>query len=943
MNRFLSYKNIILIKIYTFSFCCLILIPLSCLGNEYYVSTSGNNQNDGSILKPFKSINFGQTKLKAGDILYVRNGTYNERVSIYSYTGISGNTANPIIIMAYPGEKPTIDGTGLEFPEGSGLVMIWRDFVQFVGFKIINSNPTGQNGTGGSGIIGIGRNYIIKECTVQNCWQYGICALGDYGIVEDCNVSNTALSNFDGIYSQGEIWAGGITARHNSVQTYAKRIKIRNNKVYDSWGEGISIAFCDSINIEGNTIYDSYSVALYVRNSQNNLIHRNLVYSTKEMGDGSRVGIGYWNEGNDSYINRNNAFINNFIYRCKRNFYSDCTLVDLLVANNTFVNSSYFSCVQISDKLASNSAFKNNIILQEDDLSCIYLSPKAGIQFSNNLFNKSYDSDAVGNGDIIQDPKLSKFGEKTAGNLTGSYFKLLSNSPAINAGIKINSILSDFFNNSRDENPDIGAHEYTTQIPVTDIKISGFAGCNSISRDKGTLQLETQITPSVATDKLVTWSLINFTGQATINQSGIVTAISNGTVTAKATANDGSGVFGTMEITISNQLVTVKSITVSSETGSSSINANRGTIQLSATVLPSDAVNKTISWSVQNGTGKASISASGLLTAISNGTITATATANDGSGVSGSLQVNIMNQVFPTIQTAYVENANPSLITLSFDNQLATVPANISALSVKINHSTIRQVATLAVTGNKIVLGFNLPFYAGETITISYIKPASNPITSPDGGECNSFSDFTVTNKIEDTGPIFLNASIDNDSPSTLVITYNEELNNSAPGLSAFLVTVNNQPVVVTSVTISDNKVILQIEKRVIFGDIITVSYTKPSINQLRKASGGVAVSIGPQAVLNKVADIRESISKEKGIRIYPNPAVDVINIALKEATMQPEILRIFDQSGKICHEAQLGAFSTNYRIELNLKKGLYIVQLVKGKITSLTEKLIIM
>src|SRR5690606_17881156 len=52
----------------------------------------------------------------------------------------------------------------------------------------------------------------------------------------------------------------------------------------------------------------------------------------------------------------------------------------------------------------------------------------------------------------------------------------------------------------------------------------------------------------------VTWSIINTLGVASINPStGLVTAISNGTVIAKCIANDGSGVYDTQTITIINQ------------------------------------------------------------------------------------------------------------------------------------------------------------------------------------------------------------------------------------------------------------------------------------------------------------------------------------------------------------------------------------------------------
>ncbi|WP_171056540.1 S-layer homology domain-containing protein, partial [Paenibacillus sinopodophylli] len=49
------------------------------------------------------------------------------------------------------------------------------------------------------------------------------------------------------------------------------------------------------------------------------------------------------------------------------------------------------------------------------------------------------------------------------------------------------------------------------------------------------------------------WSAWNGTGSATIDESGLLTAVSDGNVTVKATAADGSGIVGTKSITISGQ------------------------------------------------------------------------------------------------------------------------------------------------------------------------------------------------------------------------------------------------------------------------------------------------------------------------------------------------------------------------------------------------------
>ena len=94
----------------------------------------------------------------------------------------------------------------------------------------------------------------------------------------------------------------------------------------------------------------------------------------------------------------------------------------------------------------------------------------------------------------------------------------------------------------------------TAIVNVTAIQVTGAGGATTIEEPGGTLQLSAAVTPPDATDKTVTWSVINGTGQAGISASGLLTAVSDGTVTARATANDGSGIFGELEITMNTEV-----------------------------------------------------------------------------------------------------------------------------------------------------------------------------------------------------------------------------------------------------------------------------------------------------------------------------------------------------------------------------------------------------
>jgi hypothetical protein len=87
----------------------------------------------------------------------------------------------------------------------------------------------------------------------------------------------------------------------------------------------------------------------------------------------------------------------------------------------------------------------------------------------------------------------------------------------------------------------------------------------------------------------------------------------------------------------------VSAIVVSGQNNDSAITQKNGTLQMLANVLPTDAENKDVTWSVNNA-GVANISATGLLTALNNGTVIVKATAKDGSSIEGSKSIVITGQ-----------------------------------------------------------------------------------------------------------------------------------------------------------------------------------------------------------------------------------------------------------------------------------------------------------
>jgi len=159
-------------------------------------------------------------------------------------------------------------------------------------------------------------------------------------------------------------------------------------------------------------------------------------------------------------------------------------------------------------------------------------------------------------------------------------------------------------------------------IPVTSVSISPTT--DSIITGN-TTQLTETVLPANATDKTGVWSSSN-TGVATVTSGGLVSGITSGSTIITFTTNDGSFT-DVSTITVNNAVVSVTSVSVSP---ASDTIITGGTTQLTETVLPANATDKTGVWSSSN-TGVATVTSGGLVSGITSGSTIITFTTNDGS------------------------------------------------------------------------------------------------------------------------------------------------------------------------------------------------------------------------------------------------------------------------------------------------------------------------
>lgn len=259
----------------------------------------------------------------------------------------------------------------------------------------------------------------------------------------------------------------------------------------------------------------------------------------------------------------------------------------------------------------------------------------------------------------------------------------------------------------------------TVKQPVTEITLSDATATMWVGATK---TLTAKVTPTTASNITVKWSSSDKT-VAIVSSTGKITAKAAGTCTITCYAADGSGTKTTCEVTVKQA---VQSIALSDESGTLWVGK---TMNLTATVNPTDATLKTLQWTSSN-TKVAAVSSTGTITAKGKGTCTITCTAADGHGATATCDITVKQQVTSidlgvkdtVMYVGGVKDLNPSVYPSN---------ANIKKLSWK---STDTSVATItsdgvltAVNDGKAQIictatdGFNTADTLNVTVTRLYI------------------------------------------------------------------------------------------------------------------------------------------------------------------------------------------------------------------------------
>lgn len=201
---------------------------------NYYVSPSGDDNNPGTSDKPFKSIQKAYNVASAGNLIYVRGGTYYP-TSMLNFTGRNGSSGNLIKIWAYPNEKPVIDLSKVAPDHG---IYIGASYIHLKGFEVTNYKQPSNGQYIATIFIENGTNNIVELCNIHHN--------GGAGIYLEKGANNNTILNCDAHHNYDPYTSGYVGGNSDGMHmcTYANTTNyIKGCRLYNNSDDGLD-CFC---------------------------------------------------------------------------------------------------------------------------------------------------------------------------------------------------------------------------------------------------------------------------------------------------------------------------------------------------------------------------------------------------------------------------------------------------------------------------------------------------------------------------------------------------------------------------------------------------------------------------------------------------------------------------------------------------------------------------
>ena len=218
-----------------------------CAATDYYVSTSGNDANEGTLAAPWRTVQKATTSIGAGDTCYIRGGSYVERVTI---SNRHGTAVLPMTFTSYPGETASIEQTLVSPPNGTSalLTISNSDFIIIRGIEFQNHKTSSTaKDLFGIYIVGGCNGVQIRNNKIHDIWQSATTAAGNaHGI----SAIGNAATAINGLIIDGNEIHHCLTGSSETVSLNGNvtNFKVTNNLIHDCNNIGIDFIGYEGMN-----------------------------------------------------------------------------------------------------------------------------------------------------------------------------------------------------------------------------------------------------------------------------------------------------------------------------------------------------------------------------------------------------------------------------------------------------------------------------------------------------------------------------------------------------------------------------------------------------------------------------------------------------------------------------------------------------------------------
>ncbi|MDD4278321.1 DUF1565 domain-containing protein [Candidatus Sumerlaeota bacterium] len=248
-------------------------------GADFYVATTGNDSNPGTLESPVATIAKGIELAADGDNVNVAAGTYDGAVVVNKAVTLLGPNANKAGFATDRAAEAIVKAAA------APAIKLDADGAKLKGFTVNDTPSTETHGTN--------TNTGVVEMTKANTIAMNNIVVGQSAASGDAGPSGISAYMIDSPTMEGNYVYGCLTTNRSGMkfQTCSGTISAINNKVENCAYLGLYFDSCNGGNIDGNTVSNTAQPGIQVANGAGYVVTNNVITGCNTGNGADKAGL----------------------------------------------------------------------------------------------------------------------------------------------------------------------------------------------------------------------------------------------------------------------------------------------------------------------------------------------------------------------------------------------------------------------------------------------------------------------------------------------------------------------------------------------------------------------------------------------------------------------------------------------------------------------------